>query len=354
MSLHITITAVSPAPAPDQPSHLLPGAGSDRAAFRVSAGEPPDRDVLGSLIEDAVVDACLTDYDQAKGEGYFVVVDGDAPALGTVIDLETGETTDPAGSEAIGVDSATEAYPTLTLEAFYDELVWHDWYFAYSDDGSEYRRGQQAAARLDAIAKLSGQDHAALYDAFKRHYFSGKPWGTAQWDKPKRPVNGVLVLPDAPVMRASPVTTLAPSSASASLGPHAEVSEMAERTDQSFDVPNGVDSPAMAPPPRATAVGSADTEPLIAAAQAWRKAHERLEKLEYAALCESVSVRVLRWLRGDRAHADALAQARDQKARCEDGLAFAVACLTTTRHLDSVLVAHRYGITAQGSIPCER
>ncbi|MCM2547558.1 hypothetical protein [Burkholderia glumae] len=354
MTLQITILSMSGAPIPELPSHIFPGAGSDAAAFRVTHGTPPSRTVMYRLLEVENEDAYLVEYDQATGEGSFVVVDGDAPAAGTVIDLDTGETTEPAGSQAIGADSATEAYRTLTVEAFYDELVWHDWYFAYSDDGSEYRRGEQAEARLDAIAKLSGPDHAALYDAFKRHHFSGKPWGTAQWDKPKRPVSGVLVLPDAPVMPASPVTTLAPSSASASLGTHAEVSKMAGRTDQSFDVPNEVDSPAMAPPPHATAVGSAETEPLIAAAQAWREAHERLEKLEYAALCESVSVRMLRWLRGDRAHADALAQARDQKARCEDGLALAVACLTTTRHLDHVLAAHRYGITAQGSIPCER
>lgn len=73
-----------------------------------------------------------------------------------------------------------------TLAEYYDMLSRHDWYYAYSDDGSVFRRGEAANQKLAAIAKTS-PEHAALLAGYKQYYFSGKPWGTERAPKPGRP-----------------------------------------------------------------------------------------------------------------------------------------------------------------------
>lgn len=196
MNLEITITGVEPASNPDLPSHLFPGVGSAGATFRVSSGTAPDRDKMSDLLGTAVVDAQLVHYEEDTGEGYFVVVDGDAPAYGDVVKL--------AGDDGLSVSRNAKAQepvavcPSVSIEHYFDDLNRHDWYFDFSDDYSVQRQGRQDYDRLQGIAAQNGKDHLALLQAFRQHHFSGEPWGTPRWDKPTRPVDGVLLLPPEP------------------------------------------------------------------------------------------------------------------------------------------------------------
>ncbi|RQT22094.1 hypothetical protein DF037_28715 [Burkholderia contaminans] len=151
------------------------------------------------LLADAIVDACVMEYDQATGEGYFVVVDGDAPAAGTTIELDADAVPEEIKTYEHLSPASSATSQAFTIEQFYDELDRHDWYYSFSDDGREYRSGSDNAKRLSEIAQCAGGDHAALLDAFNKHYFSGDPWSTPKWDKPARPANGVVSLPAAPV-----------------------------------------------------------------------------------------------------------------------------------------------------------
>ncbi|EML1601373.1 MULTISPECIES: hypothetical protein [Burkholderia] len=151
---------------------------------------------MSDLLGSAVVDAQLVHYEEDTGEGYFVVVDGDAPAYGAVVKL--------AGDDGLSVYRQAKAqepqvtYPSVAIEQYFDDLDRHDWYCDFSDDYSVQRRGSEDYARLKGVASQNGRDHVALLEAFRRHYFSGEPWGTPRWDKPARPVDGVLLLPPEP------------------------------------------------------------------------------------------------------------------------------------------------------------
>lgn len=83
LNTEITILRVDGAPAPDLPSHLFPGCGSDGAKFKVTAGPILSYSDMGHLLYEAIVDACLMEYDEATGHGYFKVVDGNAPPVGS-------------------------------------------------------------------------------------------------------------------------------------------------------------------------------------------------------------------------------------------------------------------------------
>jgi hypothetical protein len=83
----VTIGNVDAAPAPDMPSHLFPGCGSDGAEFSVTHGPRPSRDEVSDLLYEAIVDAVLVEYDEATGKGYFRVIDGEAPPVGAVVPL---------------------------------------------------------------------------------------------------------------------------------------------------------------------------------------------------------------------------------------------------------------------------
>lgn len=74
----------------------------------------------------------------------------------------------------------------LTLQAFYDRLERHDWYYDWSDDNSVWRRGRAEATALKAISQQS-PEHMALFTAYSVHKFTGKPWGNEQQPKPGRP-----------------------------------------------------------------------------------------------------------------------------------------------------------------------
>lgn len=75
----------------------------------------------------------------------------------------------------------------MTLAQFYEALLHHDWYFAFSDDAGVCRAGEHAEKKLELIATQS-PEHRALYDGFTRHYFSGPAWKTEQTPLPARPV----------------------------------------------------------------------------------------------------------------------------------------------------------------------
>ncbi|WP_241295349.1 hypothetical protein [Burkholderia stabilis] len=204
--LEITILRADAAPAPDLPSHLFPGAGSDGALFRVTAGTAPSRDVMSGVLDLAIVDATLVRYDECTGEGYFVVVDGDAPAAGTVLRL-AGDEHDTAVVPTVGDALAGKIiHPAMTIEQYYDELNRHDWYCGFSDDYSVEQRGEENYTRLLEIANQHGADYLALIGAFRKHHFSGEPWNTPQYDKPARPINGVLVLPSTSTVGAETTT----------------------------------------------------------------------------------------------------------------------------------------------------
>lgn len=94
--------------------------------------------------------------------------------------------------------AVTEATSAITIEQYYDDLNCHDWYCGFSDDYEVEKRGTEDRRRLHKIAIDRGHAYQALFDAFGRHYFSGTPWGTPRWDKPSRPVDGVVMLPPAP------------------------------------------------------------------------------------------------------------------------------------------------------------
>jgi hypothetical protein len=94
--------------------------------------------------------------------------------------------------------AVTEATSAITIEQYYDDLNGHDWYCGFSDDYEVEKRGTEDRRRLHKIAIDRGHAYQALFDAFGRHYFSGTPWGTPRWDKPARPVDGVVMLPPAP------------------------------------------------------------------------------------------------------------------------------------------------------------
>jgi hypothetical protein len=76
------------APEPNMPSSFFPGCGSDGARFQVIGDDKPDESDLCTALYRWANDACLVNYDQETGIGYFRIVDGEAPEKGSVIDLE--------------------------------------------------------------------------------------------------------------------------------------------------------------------------------------------------------------------------------------------------------------------------
>jgi hypothetical protein len=64
------------------PSQFFPGAGTDTAWFKVISRPLPSRSRLIDHLHLECDDYCLMEYDRAHGDGYFVVIDGDAPPAG--------------------------------------------------------------------------------------------------------------------------------------------------------------------------------------------------------------------------------------------------------------------------------
>lgn len=89
--------------------------------------------------------------------------------------------------------------PLITPSDFYRKLLSHDWYYAWSDDGSAYRAGQAAATHLELLAKNSGAVHQWLLSEVSKHFYTGEPWGTARHPLPAPPT--VLKARDAMTVR---------------------------------------------------------------------------------------------------------------------------------------------------------
>jgi hypothetical protein len=132
------------------------------------------------LIETRVGPTNSINYDEQIGLGAYIVDGAETPTVGTILTLHHGETGMP-------------------VEQYWDQLNAHDWHYCFADAGMDaYMSGEANEDRLKAIAEQGGDDYEALYQAFRKHHNTGEPWRNAQWDKPHRPVNGVVVIPEAP------------------------------------------------------------------------------------------------------------------------------------------------------------
>lgn len=74
----------------------------------------------------------------------------------------------------------------MNIQKYYDALKNHDWHYAMSDDHRVFKAGEEARADLRKLAELS-PEHKKLYDDWKAHVFSGRPWGTEKKPRPERP-----------------------------------------------------------------------------------------------------------------------------------------------------------------------
>ena len=83
----IEITGQEQAPDPGLPSHLFPGCGSGSGTFKIVSGEIC-KWLAQAAIEAKTIDPVQVNDCNPDGSGSFVVVDGDAPAPGTVIRFE--------------------------------------------------------------------------------------------------------------------------------------------------------------------------------------------------------------------------------------------------------------------------
>lgn len=88
VDLQILITRHDAASDPNLPSHLFPGCGSDKAKFTVQGDVFPTYSDMNMILSKWDGDCCLMGYDEATGEGRFVMCDSEAPAQGTLVTLK--------------------------------------------------------------------------------------------------------------------------------------------------------------------------------------------------------------------------------------------------------------------------
>lgn len=71
------------------PSQFFPGAGAGHGRVQVERGSHgyPSHRVLSHVLMKWQQDAMLMDYDELTGAGRFVIVDGDSPEPGSVLEL---------------------------------------------------------------------------------------------------------------------------------------------------------------------------------------------------------------------------------------------------------------------------
>lgn len=74
-----------------------------------------------------------------------------------------------------------------TLRAYWKQCKYLDWYCAFSDDYSVTRRGEAEIARVRALGKALGAEYEAIFDGWKRYYFTGKSWGNEHQPAPAEP-----------------------------------------------------------------------------------------------------------------------------------------------------------------------
>jgi hypothetical protein len=73
------------------------------------------------------------------------------------------------------------------LQAFYDRLERHDWFYHYSDDNKVYNAGREADSKLKEYAREKGSDFKNLMTDYQNYLFSGSLYGTEKKPKPERP-----------------------------------------------------------------------------------------------------------------------------------------------------------------------
>lgn len=74
----------------------------------------------------------------------------------------------------------------ISLKDYWNMLDRHDWHYDCSDDHRIWASGLGNEKKLLSIATQSA-DHKKLYEAFRRHYFSGEAFGTPQQPQPPCP-----------------------------------------------------------------------------------------------------------------------------------------------------------------------
>lgn len=72
------------------------------------------------------------------------------------------------------------------LRTFWDKCDRHDWHFPFSDDRRVYAAELKAHEALKTEARTDA-DKQDIFDAFRLHVSTGKPYGTEQQPKPERP-----------------------------------------------------------------------------------------------------------------------------------------------------------------------
>lgn len=75
----------------------------------------------------------------------------------------------------------------MKLKEFYKQLDALDWFYQFSDDSKVYDRGERAVREASRLAESMGPSHAALFEAFRAHKFSGPNFGCPPVPKPLNP-----------------------------------------------------------------------------------------------------------------------------------------------------------------------
>ncbi len=88
---HVEIIGKTPASEEGKnlPSHLFPGCGSDFGRFRVIGGTTTKQSIEDLFFDWTPLAIQVNEYDPTTGEGSFVVIDDDAPEVGTIIPWPT-------------------------------------------------------------------------------------------------------------------------------------------------------------------------------------------------------------------------------------------------------------------------
>lgn len=65
----------------------------------------------------------------------------------------------------------------IDLKAYDKRLNNHDWYYQWSDHHGTWARGENDYTEIKRLASTS-PEHKLLFEAYSKHAFTGKPWGT--------------------------------------------------------------------------------------------------------------------------------------------------------------------------------
>ncbi|MFJ5299205.1 hypothetical protein ACIQAL_22070 [Pseudomonas sp. NPDC088368] len=95
------------------PGRFIPGAGAGRGSFQIDPDPQgyPRRRVVAHALFKWNNDSILNEYDEESGSGRFVLVDGDIPFPGTVIELQ--DTLTPNFPSALGLTLGPEGIEAL-------------------------------------------------------------------------------------------------------------------------------------------------------------------------------------------------------------------------------------------------